>query len=401
MSNLYQAHYQWANRPDDERFETVRDMYEACRSYAATARTTTLPFDLLRVEADEGELFLVGKTDRRAKFTHYAFGQLARSAQSPAEFVRQLPATLASQVINNRLKAASERSPDRYDSRILFHENGSLVTRAITSELYDRTWNHEVIKIGILPMLEEGWRVPPARPALRDQKGTRKATEADILPNQGEFGLSVNVGDEIAPAGLYASDHDMFAFLVNPERTIDIGKRALMRGMFVRNSEVGDGSLVIDWFDLDNVCGNHIVWGAENRKQIRVRHVAGKDRRDQGDTLKRALAKYEVECRVYENQAKSREEQIRKAQKYEIAATKEDTIEAIFTFARKRGLTALSRKTIEAGYEKAEEHSDWYGSPRTVFGLVSGLTEHSQTIPYTDERHNIDVQAGRVMEIAF
>ena len=44
----------------------------------------------------------------------------------------------------------------------------------------------------------------------------------------------------IAPAGIYASDHDMFAFLVNEEYRIDDGSDGgLARGFFVQNSEVG------------------------------------------------------------------------------------------------------------------------------------------------------------------
>ena len=48
------------------------------------------------------------------------------------------------------------------------------------------------------------------------------------------------------PSGLYASDHDMFAFLVAPDRVIsDGGGGSLMRGIFVRNSEVGDAALSV------------------------------------------------------------------------------------------------------------------------------------------------------------
>lgn len=401
MTNLFQANHQWTTRPDDERFESLQSMYVACKGYADSSITSQpIPFSAIRAEAMDGEVLLVGKTGRRARLTHFAFGQLAKSASSPAEFIRQLPATLASQVLNNRLKSIADEK-DKSDLRILFHENGSLIARSITSELYDRTWNHEVIRIGLMPLAEEGWRVPPARPCRAGQHGTRKATAADILPNQGDFGLSVKEGDEIAPAGLYASDHDMFAFLVNPERSISIGKRSLMRGLFVRNSEVGDGALVLDWFDLDNVCGNHICWGVENRRQIRVKHITGKGRQGMGDTLGRAMAKFEIECRKLQDSDLQREQQIVRAQKLELGATKEEVIEAIFTYARGKNLPALTRKTLEAGYELAEQHEDWYGSPRTAFGLVSGLTEHSQSIPYTDRRHEIDAQAGRLLTIAF
>lgn len=399
--NLFQASHQWAIRPEDERFENEHKMYDVCLAYAQSAKTATVPFDSLRVEADDGEIYLVGKNDRRAKFTHYAFGQICKQSQSPSEFVRQLPATLATQVVNNRLKSVSENM-EKYDSRLLFHTNEqTMVCRAITSELYDRVWNHELIRTGLFPMIQEGWRVPPARPAMPNQKGTRKATQADILPNQEDFGLSVKVGDDIAPAGLYASDHDMFAFLVNPNRPISIGKRALMQGLFCQNSEVGDGCLVLDWFSMDQVCGNHICWGVSDHKQIRVKHIAGKGKQDMGLTLDRALSRFEIECNKYVDNIGEQETKIAKAQKFEIATTKTDVIETIFKYAKSKGLMALSKGVITSGYDACEDHNDWYGSPRTAFGLVSGLTEYSQTIPYTDKRHAIDVEAGKLMEIAF
>ncbi len=398
--NLYQASHQWATRPDDERFENVQGMHQACLAYAKSARTATVPFESLRVEADDGEIYLTGKSNR-AKFSHYAFGQICKSSSSPAEFVRALPATLASQVINNRLKNVSD-TMEKYDSRLLFHtDNDNMLCRAITSELYDRTWNHDIIRLGIFPMLEDGWRVPPARPALMNQKGVRKATIDDILPNQGDFGLSVKVGDDIAPAGLYASDHDMFAFLVNVDTPVSIGDRALMRGMFVRNSEVGDGCLIINWFFMDNVCGNHICWGVTDHKEIRVKHIAGEGKQDQGQTLNRALDRFEIECRKQEAAQGELEHKFSLAKKYQIAATKTETIEAVFKYAKSKGLLSLTKNVLTAGYDMCEDHKDWYGSPRSAFGLVSGITEYSQSIPYAGARHAIDAHAGKLMEIAF
>jgi len=117
-----------------------------------------------------------------------------------------------------------------------------LLLRALTSEQYKRIWNWEVVE-RLLPLQERGWRVPQARPAFPDQPGARPATEADILDDAG-FGLSVKVGDMIAPAGLYASAHDMFAFLINEQKRIKDGtEEGLSRGIFFENSEVGDKAL--------------------------------------------------------------------------------------------------------------------------------------------------------------
>lgn len=401
MVNLFQANQQWATRPDDERFWTPAEMRDACRNYAASARTAKVGFEDLRVEALDSELYLVGKTDSRARFTHYAFGQLCAQAKAPAEFMRSLPATLSAQVINNRIKARCETNPAKYDARLLFHSNGSLVTRAITSELYDRVWNYELLDQVVLPLCSsEGWRVPPARPARASSAQTRRATAADIIPNSGDFGIKVRVGDEIAPAGLYASDHDMFCALVHPTRVVGAGDRQLMRGMFISNSEVGDSALKMKFFLVDGVCGNHIFWGCENVHEISIQHRAGRDGR--GDSLKRFAEKSVAVLRKFEGSGEgSAERAIAKARTLELGASKDEVLEALFKYAKSHSLTALTRSKLSAAAETAEKREDRYGNPRTLWAMVGGLTENAQLTAWCDDRTTVDEQAGRLMEMAF
>ena len=391
---LYEAHSQWAQRPDDERFETLGAMQLATKEHADSARVSTVDVGQLRADVIDGDVRLIGKTETPAKLTHYSFGQLSRYAGAPAAYLRELPATLAAQNLNHGLKARVQTDK----AQLLLHKNGSLVARAITSDSYDRVWNYEVIDALGKRLTPAGWQVPPARPARKDQKGTRVATEADILPNQGDFGLRVKVGDPIAPAGLYASDHDMFAFLVNTRDQINDGAKLLSRGVFIQNSEVGDCSLRLKTFTLDHVCGNHIVWGASNVTEVSVRHVKG-ELSHRGRTLGKAFAKWSLLSRQLPS-AGELETQIKAAKAKEIGATKEEVLDALFSFARARGLQALSRSALEAGYDVAER-TPRYGSPRSVWGVVNGLTEYSQTTPFADERTTLDVQAGRIMEMAF
>lgn len=392
-TNLYAAANQWATRPDDERFASVADLAAFCREEKALSLTSLpLPFKQLSAVADGGALRIQGATGATAALSHYAFGQLSSIAGAPAEFMRELPAELAATVINDRL-ANVARNVDKKDLRILFRRNGNMIARAMTSEVYDRVWNADVVDRAVLPLCREGFMVPPARPARPNQKGIRKATEADIIPGQENFGLAVKVGDAIAPAGLYASDRDLFVFLVDPRRGIDVGGRQTMRGIFIRNSEVGDGSLVFDWFDLDNVCGNHIVWGASNRNRVSVRHVGS-------STLERALARYEIEAKQFDDAAREHEELIKKARKAVIAVTKEEVIDTVVKYAKTRSL-GLSRKVIEAAAETAENYQDRFGEPRTVWAISSGITQNSQESVYANERHALDIAAGKLLEMAF
>lgn len=393
-SNLYQASHQWATRPADERYPSIETMQLACKSYAQSARTVSVQAKELQLEPDGQDLRLLGKTGASAKLTHYAFGQLARLAGAPAEYLRGLSPTLAAENLRYGFRARDDRP-----LQLLLHTGGDLVTRAITTESYDRVWNFEIIeRIVSSRMVAQGWRVPPARPAFAGQPGTRPATQADILPNQADFGLSIRVGDPIAPAGLYASDHDMFMFLVNPDRSVCDGDKQLNRGVFIQNSEVGDCALRFKLFLYDNVCGNHIVWGVAKVMDVSVRHVKGQARA-RGNTLRTASAKWQIMASGAADVG-AMESAIARARTYEIAASKDEVIDAVFKFAKPRSLATLTRGALESAYECAER-SPRYGSPRSVWGLVNGLTEVSQKTGHTDQRTELDSHAGRLMEMVF
>jgi hypothetical protein len=393
-NNLFEAHAQWANRPEDERFSSLDDMHKACKAYADSSEVRIAPVKALKAIANGPDMALVGSTGEQATLTHYAFGQLARWAGAPAAYLRSLPAEIAANCVNAGLAKLDEDKP----LNLLFHRNGHLVNRALTSESYDRVWNHEIVSKISQHLGNSGWRVPPARPALPNQRGTRPATEADILPNQESFGLSVKLGDPIAPAGLYASDHDMFAFLVNYDAPVWDGAKFLNQGVFFGNSEVGDGSLWAKYFLMDQVCGNHICWGVSEIVEIAVRHKKGKDV-EYGKTLPRLLQKWEAMAKCLpspDDMAKS----IKLAQTKEIAATKEEVIDAIMKFVKNRGLVKLNKGILGAAYDTAAI-TPRYGAPNTVWGMVNGITEVSQSTAFTDERTEIDNQAGQLMNMAF
>lgn len=385
--NLYAASRQWAERPDDERFSTLAELHAAVTRYRAlTVEAHKVPFNSLRTEARDGEVYLVGRKNLPAKMAHFAFGQLSRALSAPAAYLRTLPATLAAQNLNHALAGTS----DATDRSILFQQNGSLVARAITSEKYSRIWNSDLTR-RLLPLTEQGWTVPPARPVRADQRGVRLATEADVL-HAGKFELSVKVGDPIAPAGLYASDHDMFVFLVNNEARISEpgNPDGLARGAFLINSEVGASSFYLIYFLYRAVCGNHIVWGAKQVTEIRIPHV--------GDAYGRVFAQVEAQITRYADESASEDEaRIRKAATYVLGATKDEVLDRLFGIKN----LGLSRKQLTAAYDLTVEHEPSSVDPNTAWGMAQGLTRLSQETPYADDRFEVDRAAGRVLSIAF
>lgn len=398
--NLFAANGQWASRPADERFWSLADAHAACKTYADTAEEREVDFGAEVMVADGDNLLLTldgGRGEKTAALTNWGFSQVARLAGAPAEYLRKLPADLAARCVEAGLDNHFA-GRDGMTCKALVHAGGTPVLRAMTSEKYTRFWNHEVFD-RLLGLEAGGWRVPPARPARGDDPRARPATESDVLGRKtAGGGLAVSVGDPIAPAGVYASDHDMFAFLVNEEYRIDDGSDGgLSRGFFVQNSEVGASALRVTFFHYRHVCGNHIVWDASNVIEVAVRHV--------GDVAGRFHVELAASVgKMLAASAADETARVRRARSLELGATKDEVLDAVFKAVaggRRAGLpSGLNFKQLAAAYDVADLHADTDGSPRTVWGYANGLTRMSQQTGYADDRNFLDRAAAGVLALA-
>jgi hypothetical protein len=388
--NLMGAHRQWAERPNDERFWNVPDMLRAVhatrtmsKEYSGidAADITAIPLPVAGY--DSPDLAITGqKNNKPVRLTHWSFSQLCRYADAPADYMRRLPANLAAECINNGMQQYKGEK-----TQMLFHRHPDtgVTLRALTTA-YSRLWNDDVLR-AITPVLDHGWMTPPARP-VRDDPRARQATAADIVPGQDAFGLSVRVGDLIAPAGCYASDRDMFVFLVNPERTIDLDGDAMMRGVFLWNSEVGAGSFRVQAFYLEAVCGNHIVWNAKGVKNVRIVH--------KGNNF--ANFRYRLSGTLNTLRALPTVEEtsmVAAAKRHVLGKDKPETIETV------RKVINLPVSMCEIAYDTAVRFEHTAKAPPTsAWGFVHGLTRYSQTVPYADKRNDIDEAGGKLLGLA-
>jgi hypothetical protein len=187
----------------------------------------------------------------------------------------------------------------------------------------------------------------------------------------------------------------MFAFLVAPDRVISDGNGgSLMRGVFVKNSEVGDASLSVTFFLMQAVCGNHIVWNATGVHEIRVRHIGE-------HTFRRAFRGFEAELRRYHDAGGSEEEKgIAAARSLILGKDKSEVLDAIVKYAKTHSLP-LSRQRVADAFDVAADHEDWYGNPRSLWGVVAGLIHASQSTGYADDRAVVDRAAGKLLGMAF
>jgi len=393
-STLNDAARQWAMRPADERFWTVGEMSQACWGWKEVSKEQRVDLGRVQVVNDKGDMLLMGGgLNGPARFTHYSFGQLCQTAGAPAGYLRELDGELAAKCLETGLRK-KERDVLVAAGNVLVRGGGSHQSvGAFLSGGYSRIWNADVV--GRLGEFESrGWRVPPARPAGFDDPRARQATSDDVLKfNKAGVagGLVVKEGDLIAPAGLYASDRDMFAFMVL-EGGFDEGGSVMNRGFFVSNSEVGDRAFSVTTFLYDAVCGNHIVWGASEVTQVRLVHRGRASSRWIGD-LQRALQRYAGQGTEGERRM------IVAAIGAEIGHDKDAVIEKLFKDKR----LGLTKKVIEQAWEWSVKEARLRGNkfkPTSVWGMVCGLTRVSQEIGWACDRVAIDQAAGKMLAMA-
>lgn len=357
MATLTMAHREWAVRAPDERFGSLVEMHERAVQQRERARASTMPRRDLHVVERNGDVVLGSKTTKHvAALTHYSFGQIASQARAPAEYLRTLPSKLVCECLNDGFA----RAEDERQAQLLLDvsPDKKIKLTAVTSEKYARIWNSDVTQRLVELEDRSEWRPAPAA-----FDGSR---------------------------GLYLGDRDMFAFMVDNERRIFETKPGggLGRGFFMWNAEGGGRSWGWMTFLYEFICGNHRVWGAQNIAEERIVHVGDADARSV-ENMHRFLAEY-AQVSAHDD-----EERIRRAERFMLGKTADEVVD--FLFSKRLATKTLGRQAAEL----AEERRDWYGEPRSAWGVAGALTEVARDLPNADERTRMDRAAGQLMQMAF
>lgn len=356
---IMRASQEWRSRPDDQRYLSLDEVKIAVakrrgESWTATPKTNELT---VRANADGVALELYDPTkgeQRQIVPSNWSFGQLAQYAKAPAAYLRSLPPELAA--IN--LQWGLERNPMREDTLVLAQSNGDNRLRAMTSTSYGRIWDSQVVDAVIKANASGRWEVPAASYATTNPK---RATT------------------------LYASDRDIFLFLVDPKNPVTVGKEELFRGFYTWNSEVGAATFGLTTFLYRYVCDNRIIWGASNVQELRIRHTGGAPERF-GYQGEKYLARYAEES------TKQLVDGIKAAQAKEIPLNVNhgDTVASWLTA---RGFTkAQATASVETAV--AEE-----GQARSLWDVVNGVTAYARSVSHTDERIDLETKAGKLMQL--
>ena len=365
---------EWFSRPADERFLSLSDLFASVKGRAERSRTRTFESAAVRVEASRDNterlsLVLPDATEPVAP-THWSFGQLATLVGAPAAYLRQLPAALAG--INLQYGLTSHRAEQ---IKTLETGDGRVELRAVTGPDYGRIYDHELVaavqRIAGNGTDETRWKVP------------------GVLDwSTGIYNPRVDVTKDTTT--LYASDRDVFLFLVDDLNPIEAGRLPdgspdlYFRGFYCWNSEVGAKTLGIASFYLRAVCQNRNLWGVEDFEEITIRHS------------KYAASRFAHEAapaltRFANSSPAPFVEGIKAARARIVARSDEDRSD----FLGRRGFSKAASATIIETVLKEEGRK-----PESVFDFVQGITAVARKKSHQDARLDLEGRAKKMLDRA-
>lgn len=363
---------EWFSRPDDERFLSLTELYDTVRSRADRAHARTIESAAIRVEATRDnaerlELLIPGQRQPIAP-THWSYGQLCSLVGAPSSYMRQLPAPLAAinlqhGLLNHRAELV----------KTLEMDDGRMELRAVTGPEYGRIWDHELVS-AVMTIAGNGtgdtmWKVP----GQLDWASMTHNPFVDITKDT---------------TTLYASDRDVFLFLVDDTHPIEAGRLLngepdlYFRGFYAWNSEVGSKTLGIASFYLRAVCANRNLWGTENFQEITIRHSKFAAQRFAHEAAPALTS--------FANSSPAPFIAGIKAARERIVARKEEDRE---TFLRRRGFSkSETGKVIEMVLSEEGR------PPESIFDFVQGITALARTKTNQDTRLDLEGKAKKLLE---
>lgn len=358
MANLMNANKQWANRPMDERYTNLIDMQQHFHDVKRLSRQGVVSSRKLKaIPTGTDTIHIAGPAGVGYEPTHWAFGQIANQIGAPAGYLRKLPAPLVADQLNYMF----QYDADIQDVGIYVQDNGVDKTfKAMTGPRYGRIFNAQVLD-ALVQHFGDGTSGDFRVPGIFGQK-LEQVTKQNTT--------------------LFASDRDMFVFLADEEHRIELPNRrngepgSLARGFFVWNSEVGAQTWGMAGFLFDYVCANRIVWGAEEYREVKLRHTVSAPDKFLAE-IKPALDRYANSSTASVTTA------IEDARNHRL-----DDVEGFL--ASRFGTKAM--KELDAIHLHEE------GRPiETRWDVITAVTAKARDIPYQDQRIDLERQAGDLL----
>jgi len=388
--NLDIASKEWASRPADQRFPTLDSLIAYLDQRTQHTREAVRSLEVIKaVGLPNGDVKLEG-TRGQANLTHHSFNQLATMASLTGDVLRSAIGTFVrpeeaanwvAKGINLGLEGRihdirTEGSRKSMEANVLFQlPNGSpLTARSFTTDKYSRIWDLDIARKLMLPLWDQGFTNPPAMDG---------------------------------PAGLYASDRDLFVFaapkgvarinMPGVNRSLDgslggfeIGGQTFYPFIIAQNSEVGGQAASFFGGLLQAVCGNHILWGVRDAVRFSVRHVGCAWNRLEHGFLD-FVGRWVSAGTMAERQA------LQAALEYYVAKDSKGVVEFLNDKGWSRKVAQAAVELIEGGDRSTGIHDS---NPTRLFNVVAALTAQAREIKHQDSRILVEQKAGKLLTLA-
>jgi hypothetical protein len=366
MSTLTEASRQWATRPSDQRFQSLEALFQSVRNRQMRSRAADIP--LAKIEAkvsDDGQGIQLNHGINAVQPTHWSMGQLSTWIEAPAGYLRTLSPALAVDNINYGLQKVSKNGLSNKAKNdvlkfmsIVSEDESPNTLQAVTSTTYGRIWDVDVVKCAM---------------NLQDKSNGK-------FHNPLAYNRQTGAPE---PSGLYASDRDVFIFMIDGGSMLEVGPRAKMnRGFFLSNSETGSRIFKLTTFLFNHCCGNHFVYGADDIATTKIRHTGGGPARFEAEAGPALLAYANASVAPIETA-------IRKAQDYLLPL---DEKELLAWFTNRKFTRTEALESID--YARREE-----GDCRTLWQAVQGATAYARGFAHIDARVALETTAGELMDL--
>jgi hypothetical protein len=369
------AHKQWASRPADERFTSLASLAERIKARRQASVDGRIDMRSIRAQVN-GTMTISGNTGT-ARFNHWTAGQFLSALSVPRDLLARLSPEVATSVLNDRIPKAIKDEDLPQKQRILLDKSdGTLTLRAFHGRRYERVWDDDVLKV-FQQFLPEGWTNP-------------------VAYEGGKWGA------KLVPGGLYAGDRDMFVFFIDHDNTpfasgqrggFEVDGEKFHSGIMAWNSEVGSKSLGFMTFMLDDVCGNHYVWGASDISVMQARHAG------QAHHVLDGLQRFLIMQASTQGMANARAtftmavREAKKAIASSVTRDREKTLDGAYSkFGKVPGFTRTIIKDALDAMLLEEK-----GVKGTAYDWLAGFTAVARAMPNADDRSKLEVTASKLL----
>lgn len=362
---------QWFSRPDDQKFLNLSDLQAFTAHSMEHSNEQIVDVRKIQVQAstdNPDDLRLLTEEVGEVTPNHWSFGQLCSLTRAPAHYLRSLPGTIAGINLQHGILNYRAGLMKSYTTT-----NGQSELRSINGPDYGRIYDYEVVravrKIAGNGTGDTHWKVP----------GCMNWSDGTYDPNRPITKESTT---------LFASDRDIFLFLVDDRRPIEIGKLPdgspdlVFRGFYVWNSEVGNRSIGVACFYLRGVCQNRCLWGVEGFQEISFRHSKYAPERFAAE-VGPALNSFTTgsDRAVIEGVAAAKDAKVA------------DDNDSAKKFLSGRGFNAKTTNAILETVLQEEGHE-----ARSVWDMVQGITAVARTRGHQDARLDMERTAGALLD---